>query len=408
MSGSPIETGAAGHAAPRPAANIHRFPALDGIRGLSAIAILIFHAGILTHFNVLNPLGAATARLSVGVPVFFGLSGFLLYRPFVVWRRSAGAKIDLRRFYRRRMLRILPAYWIVIAVVIVIPGIVNQNAALAPLRSDDLWRYALFLQVYDTHSAAFGLGQAWTLCVEVSFYALLPLLAWLATRARRVGWEICGLAVLAVLSFAVRMVSHASGDILPSVWLAGTFAWLAAGMLLAVLSVEAQRGQLRSAPLLPCWGLASVVFAACALGGLPRDVSAPYNGLQFAGEHLGYTVFTFLLLAPLVVGTTPARVTRILGSAVGRWLGRTSYGIYLWHLIVLFFLLANGASGWWTANPMVLVTALCIVGSVVLGTVSYLVIERPALRLEARRSRPEVPRPPIASPAAAPELAVSD
>jgi len=98
-----------------------RLPALDAIRGAAAVAIVIYHAGIVTGFNVLSPIGALTARLSVGVPVFFALSGFLLYRPFVVARRISGPRVDIRRYYRRRLVRIVPAYWLVIACVVLIP-----------------------------------------------------------------------------------------------------------------------------------------------------------------------------------------------------------------------------------------------------------------------------------------------
>ena len=62
---------------------------------------MVFHAGILTQFKVLNPFGAVTARLNVGAPVFFALSGFLLYRPFVTARRCGARAVDVPRFYRR-------------------------------------------------------------------------------------------------------------------------------------------------------------------------------------------------------------------------------------------------------------------------------------------------------------------
>jgi peptidoglycan/LPS O-acetylase OafA/YrhL len=406
LDASPVAT-----AVPRAGATNPRFPALDGLRGLSAVALVIYHAGIITSFNVLNALGGVTARLNVGVAVFFALSGFLLYRPFVAARRGGGRTVDLPRYYRRRIVRIVPAYWVVLAVILIVPGIIAQNPGLAPLRSGELWRYALFVQVYDADTVAFGLGQAWTLCVEVVFYALLPLLAWAATRAPSVRWEIGGLVMLSAASFAARMITHAAGDILPSVWLAGTFTWLAVGMVLAVLSVEVQCGRWRGAPLALCWGIAGVVFTACAFGGLPRDAAETYTSAQFAGEHFGYAVFTVLLLAPLVVGTPPAWLTRLAGSAMARWLGAASYGVYLWHIIVLFALKANGAEEWSTGNAMLVIAPLAIVGALMLGIASYLIVERPALRVDsrlaARRAR-AAPAEPVASSSGIAEFAISD
>lgn len=363
-----------------------------------------------TNFNVLSPIGGWTARLSIGVPVFFALSGFLLYRPFVVARRLGGPPVDIRRYYRRRLVRIVPAYWVVIACVILVPGLVAVNTALAPLRTDDLWRYALFLQVYDDRTSPFGIGQAWTLCVEVAFYALLPLLAWAAAWARSLAWELCGLLTLAGISVAVRLLTHAAGDHLPSVWLVGTFAWLACGMVLAVLSVEAQRGRLRAAPLSTCWAMAVLVYIACAHGGLPRGPADPYSTVEFAGEHLGYTAFTFLVLAPLVIGTPRENVTRVANWGVVRWLGAVSYGLYLWHIIILFVLLDRGALNWWPGNSMLVMTPIMIVVGIFLGTASYILVERPALRLEARRSARRAAPVVVTLPGttARPDLAAGD
>src|SRR4051794_41542872 len=89
-----------------------RFPLLDPLRAVAALCIVVTHTAAYSHFNSLNPLGAWTARLDCGVAIFFVLSGFLLYRPFVAARLGGRPGPSVGRYARRRLLRIIPAYWV--------------------------------------------------------------------------------------------------------------------------------------------------------------------------------------------------------------------------------------------------------------------------------------------------------
>jgi len=162
-----------------------RFGGLDAVRRTAALSLVLFHAiGIYARGSAPDAWTHDwVARLDVGVPIFFLLSGFLLYRPFVR-ARAAGAEPSLRAYAWRRFLRIFPGYWVALIVAVLALGL---SGALAP-------RYLLLLQAYSKDTVAGGLPQAWTLCVEVAFYAFLPL--WAAFVRRTAAPELPALAAL--------------------------------------------------------------------------------------------------------------------------------------------------------------------------------------------------------------------
>jgi peptidoglycan/LPS O-acetylase OafA/YrhL len=149
----------------------HAFPGLDGARALAAGAVLVHHVAFWTGEYTPDLAGRALARLDVGVPVFFVLSGFLLSRPLFL----AGAR-DLPRprtaaYLWRRALRILPAYWLTVAAALLL---LPRNGDAGP----GTWLSHLALgQVYGTDHIADGLSHTWSLCVEVAFYLVLPVAA---------------------------------------------------------------------------------------------------------------------------------------------------------------------------------------------------------------------------------------
>jgi peptidoglycan/LPS O-acetylase OafA/YrhL len=109
-----------------------RFPLLDGVRALAALSIVFLHVGDGTGFARTNALGAFTSRMDAGVALFFVLSGFLLYRPFVAARLDDRPAPSAGRYLRRRLLRIVPAYWLALLVMGALGWIAVLNA--------DWWR----------------------------------------------------------------------------------------------------------------------------------------------------------------------------------------------------------------------------------------------------------------------------
>ena len=118
-----------------------RFPLFDSLRAIAALSVLTFHVAAIAGALERGFAGDVLAMLSRGVILFFVISGFLLYRPFVAARAPrAGPRPSTARYARRRVLRIVPAYWVALTVLAVFPGI-------AGVFSDDWWRYYFFLQL---------------------------------------------------------------------------------------------------------------------------------------------------------------------------------------------------------------------------------------------------------------------
>ncbi len=104
----------------QPPAGNERFPLVDGLRAIAALSVVVYHVGLVSGLNE-GGGGAhyAFQRLNVGVTLFFVISGFLLYRPYVNARLRGTPRPTARQFFRRRLLRIVPAYWAALAILVV-------------------------------------------------------------------------------------------------------------------------------------------------------------------------------------------------------------------------------------------------------------------------------------------------
>jgi peptidoglycan/LPS O-acetylase OafA/YrhL len=347
------------------------------------------------------------ARLDVGVTIFFLLSGFLLYRPFVRARLLGERAPAVRPYARRRVLRIVPAYWLALLVSAIWLG---KHEVLDPATG---WKYFGFLQIY-TSGQVGGLAQAWTLCVEITFYAFLPVWAWLMRRraggrpgSARSEWiALAGLAAFsvayqAVLEFTAADPAHALAP-RALTYLPGYLDHFAIGMAIAVASVEAERrgrppravAWAQRRPWLS-WALAVVAYAAVCRGiGLSGVgiLGEPFTAWQALGRHELYAVVALGVLLPAVFGDpAEGRLRRWLGHRWLVYLGLISYGIYLWHDTVL-----EQAYHWeaWRLplHPYFDFLLVGLPGGIALAALSFHLWERPWLRL--KRSAPDRQAPP--------------
>ena len=157
-----------------------RFPLLDPLRAIAALFVVVTHTAQLGGFNKEHVLGAWTVRLDSGVAIFFVLSAFLLYRPFVRARLDGRPPVKVWRYARRRALRILPAYWVAVLTL----GLLD-SAHTPGVFGDQWWVYWGLLQSWSKDTIISGVGVAWSLSVEAAFYVLLPLYAGLMARLLR-------------------------------------------------------------------------------------------------------------------------------------------------------------------------------------------------------------------------------
>jgi len=364
-----------------------RFPALDAVRALAALTVLAFHASEFSGAERARWWGPLADRTAVAVPVFFVVSGFVLYRPFLAGHAGLAPIPRLRRYVRGRVLRIVPGYWLAMTLLAVYPG-------LPGVFSGDWWRYYGFLQLYQWRTLPLGLPPAWTLGPEVVFYAALPLLAALAARrplgtvrAGRV--QLLGLVALIMISTVLRVWGARAGpQSTLTIWPPSLLGWFAGGMLLACLSVRRQLAGLpiehaRGGPAAAtaCWLIAAAAMIGLAVL-LPRQLFPPREpGLRFAFENLAYIGIAMAFVAPAVGivgrGGLPAR---LLGLRWLRRLGVISYGVYLWHYPIVTTLHEGGLGGPDELGTLALAAVALGLASAA-AAASYFAVERPAMQL---------------------------
>ncbi len=374
-----------------------RFPLFDSLRAIAALCVFLGHTVTETQVvTASSPLFVPAVQLAnQGVAIFFLISGFLLYRPFVA-ARVEGRKMSIPGYARRRILRIVPAYWVALSLFVVF-GLVNG------VTWHNWWIFYGFYQIYVPGATGDGLGVAWTLCVEVTFYAALPVFAFVAMKFWRGRRTLIVDAVLLVLlsigSLVFRAHFDRPTDYLKVSTLPGMFTWFALGMGLAVLSVaemtrsspsRAARFVTRHPNL--CW----IVAVALAVLSYVLTRIGDNTGLRLA-THMLYDLVALFVLLPAVFGDHAGGLTRrALRWPVLVWVGLVSYAVYLYHSVVIMEVnklaerLDVPGRYLFVALLSLLITCLC-------AAASYYVVERPAMRLRfGGRARPAQLRAAVA------------
>ena len=310
---------------------------LDGIRGAAILLVLLYHfSSSLNVFGITNPVLGALRIGWCGVDVFFALSGFLITG---ILLDTKGHANYFRNFYARRVLRIFPLYYgslfVVFLLRLALPdaGVWgSHDGMLAP--GSLLWP-VLYLQnlaiVLQGSSVTGVTTHYWSLAVEEHFYLLWPLLVWLATRR-----QLMRIAIAAVLvSMAGRVMLwryHLDLDAafgLTPLRLDG----LAIGAL-AALAIRAPEG------------LAVIVRRAWMVLAVAAPLLVGLLVLRHTTQQTDPAVwlFAYPLVATvtatgLVVSMVRGPVARVMSLAPLRWLGKYSFGLYVWHPIIGMLLL---------------------------------------------------------------------
>jgi peptidoglycan/LPS O-acetylase OafA/YrhL len=352
-----------------------RLAGLDGLRAVAALGVLVLHVTMFTQPS--RPpwtVGDTVVRgLHLGVALFFVLSGFLLFGPWVRAALGAGDAPALGRYALRRVARIVPAYWLALA------GAAVMLASVAPAREPSLAQLPIVLIIQqDLLPATAGklVPPAWTLGVEVCFYAVLPLLGWLALRLRRGLPGVLALclglvAVSVAFNFAVELLDPLPGQLHRA--LPGRLYAFAAGMAAGAVAARWRPRRAVAAALVVLGG---ALVALNAVMWVPLRVPA-LAGLQDSIAAVGFAALV------LAVAAGPQR---LLGSAPLRRLGERSYGLYLWHFPIISALAARG----WLPHTTLAGVAMVLPLGLLAAEVSWRLVERPAIgwaRRHTRRSR---------------------
>ena len=370
-----------------------RIDVLDGLRGFAVLLVVLFHVWQISWFDISRLTGRQVNLWwlpkvgFIGVEMFFVLSGFCIAYPFAF---AAGKSMGWKEFYRRRALKILPSYWLVILVA----GVFFADG---PTQGKPLFEWLTHLtltQNWFFESYYSLLGPAWSLGVEVQFYALFPLiliplrrwplvaalgLALIAVFWRRWAWDVSG----GDAGFYTMRINQ----------LPGCLDLFACGMLAAsaVAGVKKNHaGRRWIAPLSSIVCLTALVALLLLLRGFEHSVSLPLDTPRWQARwRLPIGLLTGLVAAGGALGYP--LVGRALAIFPLRFLALISYNLYLWHKPLADFLLKHGVPAASTPDPhddllwQGSFAGAAIGLSVLTASLVTFAFERPLLRLGKRR-----------------------
>lgn len=394
--------------------------ALDGVRALACLLVVGYHINLITRdthvwWPAQHPFTAALLLAGeAGVTLFFVLSGFLLFMPYARALIVKSAWPSTRRFYLRRALRIIPAYYICLFTLILL-----QHREYLQV---DHWQHlALFLIFFmDSSKATFQAidGPFWTLAVEWQFYLLLPLLVlgmraivWRCSPKMRLpGIILCLSIIIAWGMFSQFGIEYLQrhplldgpGWRIASAFLLGRSGKylqdFAIGMLASLFYVYARYADARERvkqilQRLNLWlwgiGVALLLFmalwhenAAHSNGSLWLDgVKGYYSLFGEAGFASGFGLCILALLSGGVVGLRAFSLTPL------RWIGHISYSTYMWHFPILVFFMVHVGYFITTWNTWLVFGCYwlwVILAILPFSLVAFLLTERPGMRLSSK------------------------
>jgi peptidoglycan/LPS O-acetylase OafA/YrhL len=323
---------------------------LDALRLTAEVMVFACHLGYYGLALLPGLLGVAQLGLREGVVLFFVLSGYLLYRPFVV------GQVSLRDYFARRFARILPAYWLALVGVTLLSG--DSTFVRDPIR------FLVFAQNFDPATFNGFLGVTWTLALEMTFYAVLPLLA-AAVRRFGVRW----LIAMGLISFAGQFAVWQVGSAIAQDWqtlrlVASAFPvvlWcFVPGMLIARFQGEPALAWM-ARPAAACLGVLLLLLGSPSLEWATNNVLAVIGSALLVGWAVSHPD---LRLPRWVAG----------GAAI-------SYSAYLWHVDIMRAVASlPGAS------------LLAALATIALSSTAYVFVERPARRIVRSRRASRIRR----------------
>ncbi|HKS06443.1 MAG TPA: acyltransferase [Gemmatimonadaceae bacterium] len=380
-----------------PATDTARYRALDGVRGLAIVVVVIHNSGAVwgeRNSAALKAWALFSNAGWIGVQLFFALSGFLITR---ILLENAGKPGALRSFYVRRFLRIVPLYYATLLFVFYVTPQVSFLSPIAdPGTRSQFWYWA-YLSNWLTPFGGMvpALPHIWSLAVEEQFYLLWPL-ALIALKPRRLAFTCVAIVGVA---FVVRGVLHVLFPPAAAEYAAYTFTisrWdaIALGALVALLQRDARATFALTSRFHIVLGLAIATLFVTTL--VNRGLPAWGRVTEIVGMPFSAIASALVVLACVSdadVRGSAATVRRALRRALSAkwlaWTGKFSYGIYMFHLPVHIVLQRHIPASLSTASSgnVRFVALLAYVGCVfvvssALAVVSWFVLEQPMLSLK--------------------------
>lgn len=367
-----------------------RFAAGDPLRAIAALTVLAYHCALAATFSFDQsrlamayslPLGGVLSALNGGLYLFFTLSGFLIAGPFIRAFVDGQPLPGTGQYVRARLLRIVPAYWAVLTALLLLyrGGDGSVGSWLAA--------YAFAID-YQPSTVTHKVSQAWTLGVELAFYASVPVVAAAVaatgSRLRRRN----RIRLVAAVTVAIGVASLIARELAPEtlLWRRSAPLMMAAfvpGALLALLRVAARSraGVLSRRPLPTLAAVAGLVMIFAADHAGP---AAQHNGAALA-PALASLGSALIVGACLVTEWAGKPAPKALDNRLLHWIGKRSYSVYLVHLAILLELARH-----WPGAPLprlCLLLALTIPLTLLVSALSYRFVERPFMRLKEREAR---------------------
>ncbi len=369
-------------------ANVAHLAPLDGLRGIAIALVLWFHIWQITWLRADIHVFGATLNLNaipetgfVGVDLFFFISGFCLFYPYARTLVDGNPRPSLATFAYRRCLKILPSYYLSLALVSAL-GLAHFVSPADALRQ--LAAHATFVHIFNDDTFGGLNGVLWSLAIEVQFYVVFPLVCWCALRRPALT---CALLLVAAAAYRVVVASHADAahqlEQLP-----GTIDLFAAGIFCAyayrALAVRAPKLVARRA-----------AWTAVALGGAAASVwtfQSAFDARVLTGwpgmwEVWGRSAMSLSFFIVTLGSLFAAPVwQRALANPALVFLSMISYNLYLWHQVVVRALRDAHVPPWSGtdehADPLwgLAYTAVSFTSTIVIAWALTRAVEQPVLR----------------------------
>jgi peptidoglycan/LPS O-acetylase OafA/YrhL len=317
-------------------------PALDGLRGVAVLCVMVYHFGTAHGFGgdayVTRKVLGVFCNLWTGVDIFFTLSGFLITGILLRVKSEPGY---FTKFYARRALRIFPLYYLLLAVVFILLPLLNlpalDNPGIQRLHDTQWWNWAYSQDLAITYynedffdPDPLWIGHLWSLGVEEHFYLVWPLVVW--ALSPRGLFRACLVMIATSLAVRFTMMAHHMDHSAVYTFTFSRLDELAMGGLLAILARERSHETLRR------WAKWGVAFTTTYLVLCVVVTNKVFYWTFPQAQGFGFTALAIGSASVIVFAISPERnvVRRSLEAGWLRTLGKYSYGAYILHTPMQF------------------------------------------------------------------------